>query len=312
MRTMFTLLGALALPFLIGAQIYPLPQSSEIGFCSFVDDCVELIELDTSSQNLWTIGLPQKAFFDTAFSPPNALITDLTEVYPNNNRSLFFLEVPDTAFFVTYNMLLSFKHQYQTDSLRDGGYIEISYDGGDTWVNVIEDERPVDLEFENIYAPGDTLFNGQPGFTGTSTDWITTKIQWIWQLPVRSSQDEDPLIRFSFVSDDVGAGLAGWMIDDIVLSTGDLGSPTRNPNRLLSARIYPNPMSNQAEVRIEGLEDEAQEVQVLDLWGRKRQVLRAIDRETYRIDRGDLLPGLYLIAHQSATTHQILGKLWVE
>ena len=44
-------------------------------------------------QNIWQIGVPHKTFFNTAYTLPNAIVTDTMNVYPVNNSSAFELIV---------------------------------------------------------------------------------------------------------------------------------------------------------------------------------------------------------------------------
>ncbi len=314
MKKMFTLLlPLLFMASVMQAQIDTFKGIFDIDSCDFSIDCSNLLVIDTTASNLWIIGLPQKPFFDTASSPPNAILTDTINVYPQGNHSTFVMDIPDESFFNTRNFLLTFKHKYQSDTLLDGGYIEISYDGGLNWVNILNDEHPiVAFNAENLYTDQDSLFNNELGFSGTSDGWVTTKIQWVWALPVAKLQGEDPKLRFNFVSDSLGQGLAGWMIDDILFSYADLGSSTRNLSRRVQAKVFPNPMANGAEVRIEGEITEAYTLHLFDLLGRELQTLPQRGSDIFWIDRAALRPGMYLIQSRTKTGQQFVGKVLVE
>ncbi|MDA3953800.1 MAG: transposase [Bacteroidales bacterium] len=41
---------------------------------------------DSSEPPIWQIGTPNKTFFDSAYSSPNAIITDTVNYYPINNK----------------------------------------------------------------------------------------------------------------------------------------------------------------------------------------------------------------------------------
>jgi len=58
-----------------------------------------------------------------------SILTDSTVAYDTSNTSYFELEIP----LIAHINELTFYHKYQTDSLLDGGYIEISYDSGANW-----------------------------------------------------------------------------------------------------------------------------------------------------------------------------------
>ena len=101
-----------------------------------------LFTIDTSfTGNIWQIGTPSKLFFDSAWSVPNAVLTDTLNFYPPNNFSVFTIKISDTAWGQPQlnRSSISYNHKFDTDSLYDGGYIEISYDGGTSWTNIAND-----------------------------------------------------------------------------------------------------------------------------------------------------------------------------
>ncbi len=171
--------------------------------------------------NLWQIGRPQKVLFTSAYSIPNAIVTDTLSVYPESNTSSFTLKI--TTWQLTWypNYVLGFKHKWDTDSL-DGGFIEFSYDGGLNWRNIFRGMDTIPYVYQYGFAHDfvpDTLINGEVGFSGQpdfydpgSSPWIETMICWpTYQIP---SLGDSLYIRFSFVSDEVPSLRDGWMIDN--------------------------------------------------------------------------------------------------
>ena len=68
-----------------------LPALAQIDTTNFEGSLVQ-IEIDTSNAgNIWQIGQPDKAIFDSAFSAPNAIVTDTVNYYPINDSSSFIL-----------------------------------------------------------------------------------------------------------------------------------------------------------------------------------------------------------------------------
>ncbi|TNE56293.1 MAG: T9SS type A sorting domain-containing protein [Bacteroidetes bacterium] len=206
--------------------------------CSFEDSC-QLIEMNNEEGNLWQIGRSNKEFFGFE-AQSNAIMTDSTRVYDTMNHSYFDLHLDPWI----GDMLLTFRHKFQTDSLNDGGYIEVSRDNGNTWANVINDpwkDSIMHFATENIYSEENTIKGGIAGFSGTS-DWMTTKIQWIYSFPIRDFGSL--ILRFHFVSDSKQDSLAGWIIDEIVF--GDAGFPSGSVSELGKNRvkIVPNPANS--------------------------------------------------------------------
>ena len=94
---------------------------------------------DTQENNIWQIGTPQKDYFDQAYSPPYAILSDTIESYGENLHSSFIVSVKGWSWFGGSPSILTFKHKFDTDTLTDGGYIDVSYDSGESWVSIIHD-----------------------------------------------------------------------------------------------------------------------------------------------------------------------------
>ncbi len=226
----------------------------------------EHLSIDNSSQNIWQIGSPQKEFFNASFSGEKAMVTDTMNPYPPNNISHFDFYIgafnyggenePFDSY--PYNIFMELKHKYDTDFLKDGGYLTISYDNGATWVNIIEDntyylgETPNWVN-ENLYSDNQTLFNGEKGFSGNSGDWVSTWFAWHF-LPVKNSLEEigdTMILRFNFISDEIDNPKEGWMIDDIRLYSVDLGTNIEEFGRGENVHIYPNPIQTSTLIDLE-------------------------------------------------------------
>ena len=206
------------------------------------------LSVDTQNvNNNWVIGNTNKPFFMQASSLPNAIMTDSLNPYSNSNLSYFDVSFSawDGSGF-PYNMYIQFDHKYETDSMIDGGYITVSHDSGQTWQNVLYDSTcigcfntPYNINIDNLYSYGDTLLNGEPGFSGTSS-WQTTTIQWIWLLPVKQTPSDSLIIRFNFISDSIQTNKDGWMIDNFIVGDIYQGSSVDELHNNLKVNIYPN------------------------------------------------------------------------
>ena len=88
----------------------------------------QYIEIDPSSENIWEIGEPDKVFFNSAYTGLNAILTNVNDYYPINNYSFFDLYIGEyNSHWYPYAMFFEIQHKFDTDSLRDGGYITVSY-----------------------------------------------------------------------------------------------------------------------------------------------------------------------------------------
>jgi hypothetical protein len=242
------------------------------------DSTVNYIHIDTSAQNIWQIGRPQKILFDSAYSAPNAMITDSVNAYPANNHSFFDLYVGSfNSQMYPWDLFFDFYHKYDTDTLKDGGYITVSWDKGQTWANIIHDTNyayyihpPMSFygQIPNLYSDTDTLTEGNIGFSGSSNGWIHTIMAW-HGIPVKTINPADTMIiRFNFISDGLENHKEGWMIDHIRLYSVDLGGEIQelfNSNEI--AKVSPNPMNDQAEISfVESFQ--TIQVEVYDLQGK--------------------------------------------
>ena len=213
------------------------------------------ISIDTAGSCIWQIAGPHKEFFSAPLSGAKVMVTDSVNPYPVTNFSFFEMKIGEFThgWEYPYNICLELNHKFDTDTLCDGGYITISLDDGETWHNIFEQDyyfwdNVPGMEF--YYFP-DTLCNGERGFSGNSGDWISAKLEWLI-YPVKSDQEypgDTLLLRFNFISDGVDNAREGWMIDDIVLFSEDLGGGA--VHALSSSdyySLYPNPANDRVNI----------------------------------------------------------------
>ena len=257
------------------------------------------IGLDTSETNIWQVGLPQKLFFDSAYSSPNVIITDTLQFYPGNTHSYFDLYLCDLNYpgWYGFDMWLDFMHKYDTDTLKDGGFITVSYDKGETWINIIKDscyffDNCPPGESPNLYNENDSLFNGEFGFSGHSGGWVKTGLAWFW-YPVYQTVElfsDTMILRFNFISDSIQTEKEGWMIDHIKLYAIDLGGGNDDLGHydpLIS--LYPNPCTQY--ISITGVEN-LTGFKIFDQNGTKAMEGSV---ESARINVEELQDGIYIL-----------------
>jgi hypothetical protein len=235
------------------SQIYPGEGLIPADSCNFESTCT-MVSIDTTIPgNIWRIGAPNKTPFTSSYTLPNAIVTNLDSSYPVGNDSWFDLKINIWNMGLP-NPVITFRHKYKTDTLSDGGYVEISYDKGITWRNVLYDTSIVWMSYDNntpnregFYTPTDTIEGGIPAFSGTSNGWQYSRIQWLWFIPVKDENDtpgDSIFIRFHFKSDSIDNNKAGWMIDNIVIYNTLISDiPEYNAKNGI-INIYPNPATN--------------------------------------------------------------------
>jgi hypothetical protein len=229
--------------------------------------------IDSSQlNNIWQIGKPVKPVFDSAYSQPNALVTDTTSPYPINNVSSFsFTVFSDDA------TTIEFWHRLDTDEGNDGGVIEVSYDSGDSWVDIANSGLGVD----NFYSLSDTISAAhKPGFSGSSA----------WQQStIYGSTFTYIIFRFTFYSDSLSDNKDGWMIDDILVNCMGTGIENVIDENLI---IYPNPSSD--FVFIKSKNDFANNIVIKNLLG---QIVKTV--LTNKVDVSELSNGVYIVESET-------------
>jgi len=276
-----------------------------------------LIFIDTTATNLWQIGIPQKSILDSAFSPVKAIITDTLGNYPANNLSHFDFYLNETNLW-NENIFIGFYHKIDTDTLRDGGYLEISFNDGEDFYNVLENENPDDVYFLgfpsdesnelNLYGFSDTLYNGEPGFSGTSPDWTLTMFGWNTGSikPPKPNDDlgesvyskdllyQEAILRFNFLSDSIDNQREGWMIDDLFTFWVDIIGST-NGRESIEFQMFPNPAHEELTLITESVYRRLS-VEIFDMTGKR---IKSVDFQATReanITGIELNSGFYLVS----------------
>jgi len=210
------------------------------------------IDIDTSSQNVWQIGTPQKTIFDSAATQPYAIVTDTINFYPTNDTSRFIAKVLND--FGAWGILaLQWKQKLDLDQGFDGGIIEYSTDTGNSWVNVFN--NPYVYNFYGFQPSNkDTLAGGEYAFSGTDSTWkdiwLCFDMSWIQQF-----QPNDTLLfRFTMLSDSISNNKEGWIIDNMLAHITIIHTvkETEQENYL---NVFPNPANNIVNIQAQKIMD---------------------------------------------------------
>ncbi|MBS1778611.1 MAG: T9SS type A sorting domain-containing protein [Bacteroidetes bacterium] len=203
--------------------------------------------------NIWQIGRPQKAVFDSARTYPNALVIDTVNTYPVNDTSVFILKQEWPLALWAYGSvpLITFSFQLQKDS-GDKAIIEYSADTGKTWTDLIKS--------------GDYVFdlNDTPSIDTSTNGWRSV---WCYWAP-RHHHPDSVFYRFTFISDSIDSHQDGWMIDNIVLDYYSEGyvQPLKDDNFI---SIYPNPCTDYLYIKSKKIATHIPQVSIYDALGRQ-------------------------------------------
>ena len=231
------------------------------------------------------------------------------------------------------NARLTFWHSYNTEANRDGGNVEISIDGGATWI----DQRQNFLRngYNGILL--NEFLDGDQGFTSDRSSYQLSEIE------LSDYQGEEILFRFRFSSNSSGA-VDGWYIDNVKLYgdyhtitntacvTSDLneeyctnvvtvvtGNPTTAIEILkpeLGISIFPNPTAGKVFVKIENNNlptgQAGNTFAILKLIGLDGRVLKIKNADASNgiidFDLGAFPKGIYLLQIQTDET-QVVEKV---
>jgi hypothetical protein len=184
--------------------------------------------IDTNqTNNIWKIGTPSKIVFNSANSAPLAILTDTFNTYPINNTSSF-----SFTLYTNDLTIINISHRINADSLNDGGVIEYSLNGGNTWNSIFDSTFfTSNSTSSNINAISSN--SNKIGFTGTS-DWM--------QFNIGGHSLNNVKFRFTFTSDNLNTNKDGWMIDDISINC--IGTGLNNISNEAPIHIFPSPSSD--------------------------------------------------------------------
>jgi len=247
------------------------------------------ITIDNPDTNVWEIGNPDKIYFNAAHTGIRSIITDSVEYYPNNCNDYFYITIPWLENFWGEG-ILSFYHKFDTDTLTDGGIIEVSYDYGSSWINVLNDSNHISVNFIRLYE--DTVKGGEFGFSGKSDNWQYVELYWRWIAITKSTTvDMDtPLIRFRFVSDENNTNKEGWMIDDIVFRGYSLNDAIDQGQKMQTA-VFPNPTRGVINIETKSEKFKHIIIVIYSISGRIISVEQIINNQT---DLYDIESGIYM------------------
>lgn len=249
------------------------------------------LKIDTVSNpnNIWQIGEPQKTIFTSAYSIPNAIVTDTINPYPVNDTSRFVVKhVSDWlgGFQWPHTVILAGKYQVNSDTLNDFGMIEFSPDNGNTWIDLLTDTLYLNQRCYEWWSPKPTL-------TGNSPDWTDFYV-WVAGFgPVFNIQPGDTVqYRFSFISDSIQTNKDGLIYDDLHFE--DWAEGIKTIKKQFDTKTYPNPTSGKVEILFLNENNEIFELTLFDSNGRSILIKRTTNKNSIELDLKNYDSGIYV------------------
>lgn len=297
--------------FVIACSIL-VPMQAQWDFSQYFDGAdtsatnALLLSIPDNSANVWMVGPPQKTLFQSAYTAPNALLTDTLYPYPTDNSSSCILTVvPEFWWFGILAVQWMQKLDYEFGV--DGGTIEFSGDGGATWDNAFNSQYVYSFYGFNEANLG-TLSNGTPVFTGTDTTWqniwFCMDLSWMWGVGM-----DTLLLRFTHLSDSVQTDHEGWMIDNMMAAL-TMVHTVNNKEQGDYVTVYPSPTNGLLliEVRKEEGYHVIEEIELIDGAGRVVQ-RHGISPVKFGIDISAHPDGLYQLRVRTNKDHRTLPVL---
>ncbi len=258
---------------------------------------LDRIDRDTISNPncTWQVGHPNKTVFTSAYSVPNAIVTDTLNPVPVNDTSIFYLKHVRNQNSIFHYFRLGFWFQMDGDS-TDFGTIEISPDTGSTWINLLKKDTTYLINWHSF----------KPTLTGSTSGWQWFELdmlQWAsgWgNFPIAMTADTI-LFRFTYITDSNSTPHDGWMIDDFVLedSFESVIEEIQNAN-LIS--ISPNPTTDELIIHRKKISDHSK-IQILNFTGQVLYEKTNFNGET--IDTRQLSNGIYLLKYSDTKNFSI-------
>ena len=270
------------------AQLDPFLGIVQIDACDFTDTCAYVV-IPEPTNNLWVRGESQKTILNHI---GKVMITDSVYTYPNGTNASFEIHWPAWDQY-PMSLIMGFHHSMDSDSLLDGGIIEVSRDYGASWTNVIEDQTNMLFLSNELYTSSDTLFTGEKGFSGTFNDRYT-EIEWVWMFPIKDLPTDTMYYRFRFIGDAIDNAKEGWMISDITFSYADLGSGIEEMP-LFDFSFAPNPSNGQIQLNSSF---DIQKAIVSDLNG--HTIVLELDGTKKVLNNSGLSKGIYFLQLQTS------------
>jgi hypothetical protein len=189
-------------------------SATDTGYCNNFDDpsITEWIALNwPDKQGLlsWEKGSPNQAPLVGAHSAPNAWMTNLTNNYRQRDSSSLFTPFFQLDSGQVYEF--SFWHDFKTELYHDGGSVDFSFDGWETF-QTVGYVLPDSNWFNTTHVTSLDIL--RPGWSGESNGWEYSTIKVAFE-----AADSFDIVQFRFrFGSDQSFEYQGWAIDDFCFS----------------------------------------------------------------------------------------------
>ena len=261
------------------------------------------LSIDTAGS--WQIGAPQKTVFTAAMSSPNVIVTDTLLPYPPNDTVRFTITnlaqygwlFPHTAMLAGYSWIDA--------GAGDFGTLEISFDQGNAWVDLLNDPVVASYLIGAVSPP--TLTGSSSGWQYFGMNLANLHYYAIYELGITILENDSIQYRFSFISDGVDDPHDGLMYDDLHFEDYVEAMPEYQASTFHSL-IAPNPVADQLNVVYETVGVNAPILIVRDARGARCLESGPLASHRASVDVSALVPGLYSYELRSGNGMRSFGR----
>jgi hypothetical protein len=197
-----------------------------------------LYSIDSASAKTWKIGKPNKEKFNSAFSNPNALLTDTSVNYDTSLNASVTFKIYNLPWGWGNFIAIRWLQKLDLEENKDFAFIYWSRGDSNVWHNAFDYDPFFNYNFYGFNTSNVAIdsSNLEKGLTGTDTTWRD-----IWFCIFDSgSFDTSINLKFVFKSDSLKTNHEGWMIDNfqyhpIILHT--VGSEIKSKDKFV---VFPN------------------------------------------------------------------------
>lgn len=280
-----------------------LPFYNSTPQCADFEQSSILLNINNTTKALgdfWKWVSPTKNFISTAHSGSKAWVTADSTYGPLEDQYLY---TPSYAMDARQCYRFSFWHAYNTEYNFDGGNIEFSTDGGDSW-KLLGDYGDTTWYNTSFVQALDAV---NPGFSGTSNGWKQAFTD------LHSYNADTIQFRFRFASGATMHG-EGWAIDDLCFETlpGTCEAVGTGETALDNHEIhlYPNPANDKLFLHFSSSVQSLSPVLELGIYSQNGQLVKSWSQftslnEDAGIDISQLPKGVYLLKSIGETNTKV-------
>ncbi len=233
---------------------------------SFSDTVI--YNIDSISAKTWKIGKPNKVKFNSAFSNPNALLTDTSVNYDTSLNAIIIFKIYNLPWAWGNFIAIRWLQKIDLEENKDYGFIYLSKGNSNVWHNAFEYSPDFNYNFYgfNTANVGVDSSNLQKGFTGTDTTW---RDMWLCIFD-QTGFDTSINLKFIFKTDTSKTNHEGWMVDNfqyhpIILHTVESEMKTKD-----KFVVFPNTTNGVVHVEstFDGENKQIHSISIYDAYGK--------------------------------------------